>query len=828
MTQTDKQHNEPKESDVASLETTCRLDGKGALGGGTTCRVKSGDETFASLGERVGTALGGMLEHFHFRAPKAKHSADSVARNTVYRPIEGPLKEGESTAAFEGNMSVLQERYDILKKFAEGGQGILSTAQDKVLRRVVALKSLRPEHLLNESVRRAFFNEALITAQLEHPAIVSVYSLLKDNGQGIHLAMKLVRGRTLKEILQADALELSHGRIKPQKYLETLHYHLEIFLRVCDAIAYAHARKVIHCDLKPENLMLGEYGETYVMDWGIARCLNQESTADQPLDGTPRFIPPEAYAGKPRDERTDIYALGLILFEIATLRPGYDVKNIPELIRQIREGRRNAVRNPYGVPLHPGLVAIIEKATAYDPEDRYQTVGEFSADIRSYLVDEPVSALPETPWMAMRRFLSRHLQVLLWGVAGCWVLALSVTLFSVNLALRNTVRERDLEISRGVLLGENNKILAYQQRLVKMSERTIRAAMALSQHFATLGGRLQRTAVMASFLCTHDFVATEKAPSLPIVDYRESRNPESPACGKEPSPVYYGKRINPEILSYVYGKDDASEEDRKAALAKIADIAPFLRWLVITSSCGDNVPLEQIPALQEEMLQKGFLVRRAYVGLEDPAIQVAYPYNPEYGDDYDNRRRPWYREAKREWQETGATNVVWGKPYRDAGENGRLLLACSVPILDEHGRFVGVLGEDVHIERLAGLLIENGNSREEGVTEKYLLNRREESLLRIDTTKTPDERNTEEFLMDSASLPASVLKFIHETTEPYGVQEWTTPQGERELYFFAYLPGGDSCVVERADQATVLSLSQGGRAGGDSVHVHGPGCLGIH
>lgn len=83
-------------------------------------------------------------------------------------------------------------------------------------------------------------------------------------------------------------------------------------------------------------------------------------------------------------------------------------------------------------------------------------------------------------------------------------------------------------------------------------------------------------------------------------------------------------------------------------------------------------------------------------------------------------------------------------------------------------------------------------------------------------------------MTDSASLPASVLKFIHETPEPYGVQEWTTPQGERELYFFAYLPGGDSCVVERADQSTVLSLSQGGRAGGDSVHVHGPNCLGLH
>lgn len=828
MAQTDKQHNGTDAEGASSPETTCRLDGGVALGAATTRRVQSGGETVTSLGERVGTALGGVLEHFRFRAPKAKHSADSVARNTVYRPIEGPLKEGEGTAAFEGNMSVLQERYDVLKKFAEGGQGILSTAQDKVLRRVVALKSLRPEHLLNESVRRAFFNEALITAQLEHPAIVSVYSLLKDNGQGIHLAMKLVRGRTLKEILQADALELSHGRIKPQKYWETLHYHLEIFLRVCDAIAYAHARKVIHCDLKPENLMLGEYGETYVMDWGIARCLNQESSGDQPLDGTPRFIPPETYAGKPRDERTDIYALGLILFEIVTLRPGYDVKNIPELVREIRKGRRNPVRNPYGVPLHPGLVAIVEKATAYDPEDRYQTMGEFSADIRSYLGGEPVSALPETLWMGMRRFLSRHLQVLLWGVAACWVLALSVTLFSVNLALRNTVRERDLEISRGVLLGENNKILAYQQNLVKMSERTIRAAMELSQHFAALQGRLQRTAIMASFLYTHDFAASEKSPMLPIVDYRESRNPESPACGKEPSPVYYGKRINPGILSYIYGKDGASGEAREAALAKMADLAPFLRWLVITSSGEENVPLEKIPALQEEMLQNGLLVRRAYIGLESPAVQIAYPYNPEYGDDYDNRRRPWYREAKRDWQETGATNVVWGKPYRDAGENGRLLLACSVPILDDKGRFVGVLGEDVHIERLASVLIENGNGLEEGVTEKYLLNRHGESLLRIDTTRTPGGRNAEDLMADSASLPASVLAFLHETTEPYGVQEWTTPQGERELYFFAYLPGGDSCVVERADQATVLAQSRGGHVRGDSGHVHGPGCLGIH
>ena len=805
-------------SPAQELDATCRWEPpKGD-------KAKDGHTERSAPGKgEGGTSLGDVMEFLQCRVLKSRHGRPerepSPGAGTMFPPVEGLEEEPEDSEGLSSPaLGNLEEQYAILKRFAEGGQGILSQAQDKVLRRIVALKSLRPEHLSNPAVRRAFLNEALITAQLEHPSVVSVYGLLRDKGPGIHLAMKLVKGRTLKEILETDAVELAHHRISRWEYRERLHEHIDIFLRACDAVAYAHARGVIHCDLKPENLMLGEYGEAYVMDWGIAKCLAAEArrTGKPRLDGTPRFIPPEAYEGKARDARADIFALGLILYEIATLRHGYQGRSVREVVEEIRAGRRLPVVNPYGVPLHPSLVAIIEKATATLPEERYQSVEEFRQDLRHYLGDEPVSARPDTLWMWMRRFLSRHFSLVAGLIAAGWITALLLMVVSMAQMRDRAIQERNLEQERSHMLQRNNDILNYRQRLLTMEAKVMESAIALSQRMVSLSGRLRRTADLASFLYSTPPLVTSSP--MPILDYREYQRQAGAALGESPSPVYYGKRINPAILSYVVAPGTPAREFQPV-LERLRPLGAYLRNLVLASNGEERLSPQSQAALEDRMLQEGLLLRRAFLGLEETGLHVAYPFNPEYADGYDPRQRPWYRAAKAAWQETGSSGVVWGEPYRDSGEQGRMLLACAAPVLDAQGRFVGVLAADVHFERLVGMLGQKGNGLEDGVTEKYLLNREEEGLCRLDT-RAPG-KGLEDFLDIEEGLPAPVLEALRKSQDTSGVEEWTNPQGEKELFFYAFLPNSDACIVERCPQKALLQhLSTQGHPG-----PHAPGCL---
>ena len=204
------------------------------------------------------------------------------------------------------------ENYDLKNKIAEGGQGYIHRAWDRQFRRTVAVKSLLSEKL-HSSVRKAFFREAQVTAQLQHPGIVPIHNLWVDHGDCPHLAMKLVEGTTLRKKLEKirkfyDALPwrkiASLERIQQKD-------RLEIFLKICDAMAYAHSRHVLHRDLKPENIMLGRFGAVYVLDWGLAISLPEKQNLIQsPVCGTPRYIAPEVLNHQPYGKAADVYQMG--------------------------------------------------------------------------------------------------------------------------------------------------------------------------------------------------------------------------------------------------------------------------------------------------------------------------------------------------------------------------------------------------------------------------------------------------------------------------------------------------------------------------------------
>ena len=313
----------------------------------------------------------------------------------------------DTSAELTAPLSSLDSKYSVLEQFAKGGHATVSIARDKNLRRIVAIKSLKNESKTQEELVESFVSEAKVTAQLDHPAIVPLFSLDTDTADGLHLAMQLVNGITLKEYLNRCRDKETSEKITSRRYERSLQVRLESFLKVCDAIEYCHSRGIIHCDLKPENIMLGKNGEVYVMDWGIA-CPDGTDRRGN-LDGTPAYMAPELFEDGVADPQTDVFALGMILNEIVTLRKSISGADSEEVIAKIRSGEfePSTPANPK-LRISPALRAIIEKARAVDPTERYRSAKELASDIRHYLFDEEVSARPDTPLQKFMRFLHRH------------------------------------------------------------------------------------------------------------------------------------------------------------------------------------------------------------------------------------------------------------------------------------------------------------------------------------------------------------------------------------------------------------------------------------
>ncbi|HMG55252.1 MAG TPA: serine/threonine-protein kinase, partial [Kofleriaceae bacterium] len=293
-------------------------------------------------------------------------------------------------------------RYELVREIARGGGGRIELVIDHKLRRRIAVK--RP---LTRRGAARLEREALITARLEHPAIVPVHDAGRDaTGQPFY-AMKLLGGATLRDRIRATpALE---GRLGL----------LRVASAVCDAIAYAHAQRVIHRDLKPANVIVGEFGEVAVIDWGLAKTLGDaeppgrdaalgaEVTAHGAVIGTPAYMAPEQARGEALDERADVYALGALLYEILSGQTPYSRLETPEVLVRLKAGPPPALRDRE--PRVPAdLAAIVGKAMARSPGDRYASAGELADDLHRYEAGRLVTARRYAPWTRLRRWLRRR------------------------------------------------------------------------------------------------------------------------------------------------------------------------------------------------------------------------------------------------------------------------------------------------------------------------------------------------------------------------------------------------------------------------------------
>jgi WD40 repeat protein/tRNA A-37 threonylcarbamoyl transferase component Bud32 len=382
---------------------------------------------------------------------------------------------GRSTGAAVAVANMLPQveanRYDVSGEFAHGAIGRILHARDRKLNRPVAIKELI---FPGGTVEARFVTEALVTARLQHPSIVPVYDAGRwESGEPFY-AMKFVAGRSLADV------------IAETKTLQERLALLPHVLAVAEAIAYAHTERVIHRDLKPANVLVGDFGETVVIDWGLAKDLSQEgavepsvavtpSHVDSSLThqgmvvGTPAYMPPEQAAGRAVDERADVYALGAILYHLLAGTRPYDSGSSAQVIDQVVRGPPTPLaERQHGIP--SDLLTIVAKAMARDPAQRYATARELAEDLRRFQTGQIVGAHAYSLSERFRRFVRRYrAAVTVTAVALLVLLGVGTWSFLRIMAERDRAESKQTEAEAAQRDAES----ARQQALERADELTL-------------------------------------------------------------------------------------------------------------------------------------------------------------------------------------------------------------------------------------------------------------------------------------------------------------------------------------------------------------------
>jgi len=361
-------------------------------------------------------------------------------------------------------------RYRIIRLLGEGGMGTVYEAQQEEPRRVVALKVIKLGLATHDRLRR-FRQESQALARLQHPGIAQIYeSSTADTGLGPQpfFAMEFIRGLPLKQYAEVHRLDTRHK--------------LALMVKVCEAVHHAHQRGLIHRDLKPGNILVDETGQPKILDFGVARVtesdasegdLQQTMTGIGQLVGTLAYMSPEQVLGDPLevDTRSDVYALGVILYELLSGRLPYQVnqRQLSEAVHTIRE-EEPASLSSIGRDYRGDVETLVSKALEKDKARRYTSAADLGADIQRYLNDEPITARPPSASYQLQKFARRH-RGLMAATAAVFVVLLAGVAVSTWQAIRANragqaaLRERDRAVAAEAnAVQERNRALTEKLR----------------------------------------------------------------------------------------------------------------------------------------------------------------------------------------------------------------------------------------------------------------------------------------------------------------------------------------------------------------------------
>jgi len=572
-----------------------------------------------------------------------------------------------------------EKRYAFTGLVGEGAMGTVLLARDKTLHRKIAYKEMSEEIAEQPTLASKFAAEAQITAQLEHPNIVPVYALEGDAAY----TMKLIRGRTVQDLITE-----CQGLYKGRKALDedhTLVGRLEMFLKVCDAIAFANARGVVHRDLKPENIMLGEFGEVYVMDWGIIHLMDGEFPEKPTIEGmeeegeliigTAGYMSPEQADGRTSEltGASDQYSLGLILFELVSLREAVTGKNRLHMLTRQQEGETDRLVHAFRERIPSELHAIITKATQVDPGKRFATVDHLGDDIRRYLRGEAVHAKPDNPWQALVRWSGRHRQAMLLVVMmvffGSFLLVMLVGIWAQVSLSRSAARE---------------------QSVSNLVTTVSRQASFVDGQFLRFEGLLAVLAASAEDLLV---LGDPNGRIYLSEDYNNERGPSDLMDSKR-----YRIPISVSKSTFVL-PPNAPAQDKFLVLPKLDPMNRHYKKVMLRSlseEAGAMTPLRAARAIADV----GTPIAWSYIGLDSGSYNV-YPGHGGYLGGYDPRQKDWYKIAAK------SKGPKWGLPTGD-DDGGRVgtVVPCSMPLFDRQGGLLGVVGIDVGFDYLAKHILE--------------------------------------------------------------------------------------------------------------------------
>ncbi|MCC9599370.1 serine/threonine protein kinase [Stieleria sp. JC731] len=374
----------------------------------------------------------------------------STKAQSVTRRDESTMLEGQ----FRADLT----RFETTDELGRGGWGIVQRARDQVLEREVAIKRIIGEST-NEDLREQFLHEARITGRLQHPGVVPVHELGQENSGEFFYVMKLLEGETLRAQIrhahQQWNAQAKQNRLPIDAVITPL---LERFVDICNTVAYAHQQGILHRDLKPANVMIGEFGETIVLDWGLAKTIDEEpedcgetlrhgfgmptesndnvskrrSERNGVVIGTPAYMSPEQAQGRTGqlDHRSDIFSLGVILYEILSGQHPHAGLKTDEVLQRACAAEYESLKQ-CRPELSPSLIAIVEKAMSLLPRDRYGSALDLSEDVRHWLHGEPVSVHPGSLFERGGRWVRRHRTLATGILSSAAILLVSASVFSV-------------------------------------------------------------------------------------------------------------------------------------------------------------------------------------------------------------------------------------------------------------------------------------------------------------------------------------------------------------------------------------------------------------